>query len=82
MEAVVSRMKTVENALTRSARENKTDYTGIRFIAVSATVPNVKDVSTINWKTKSFTTRYRNVLICFINICVQCGEPSRPVDIE
>ena len=47
MEAVVSRMKTVESALTRSARENKTDYTGIRFMAISATVPNVQDVSRV-----------------------------------
>ena len=45
MEAVVSRMKTVESALARSARESHTDYSGIRFMAVSATVPNVQDVS-------------------------------------
>lgn len=44
MEAVVSRMKTVESALTRSARENLFEYAGIRFMAISATVPNVKDV--------------------------------------
>ena len=45
MEAVVSRMKTVESALARSARESLTDYAGIRFMAISATVPNVQDVS-------------------------------------
>ena len=45
MEAVVSRMKTVESALARSARESQTDYAGIRFMAISATVPNVQDVS-------------------------------------
>ena len=45
MEAVVSRMKTVESALARSARESQTDYSGIRFMAISATVPNVQDVS-------------------------------------
>ena len=44
MEAVVSRMKTVESALARSARESQTDYSGIRFMAISATVPNVQDV--------------------------------------
>lgn len=45
MEAVVSRMKTVESALTRSSRGNETEYAGIRFMAISATVPNVQDVS-------------------------------------
>ena len=44
MEAVVSRMKTVESALTRSERESRADYAGIRFMAISATVPNVQDV--------------------------------------
>ena len=39
MEAVVSRMKTVQSALAQGANTNT-----VRFIAVSATIPNVEDV--------------------------------------
>ncbi len=49
MEAVVSRMKTVESALLRGdgprSRSGGQEYAGIRFMAASATVPNVEDVS-------------------------------------
>ena len=49
MEAVVSRMKTVQVALNRQtappAGSDGVDAArGIRFIAVSATIPNVEDV--------------------------------------
>lgn len=46
VEAVISRMKTVHTALSRGAgkREINRD-TNMRLIAVSATIPNVEDVS-------------------------------------
>lgn len=42
MEAVVSRMKTVQVSINNDAKENDTPI--IRFVAISATIPNVKDV--------------------------------------
>ena len=41
MEAVVSRMKTVQAAAAVPAEGNNS----LRFVAVSATIPNVQDVS-------------------------------------
>ena len=48
MEAVVSRMKTVQVALQWQVKAGASDSDGpgdIRFVAVSATIPNVQDVS-------------------------------------
>ena len=57
MEAVVSRMKTIQRAMGRetTAAGGATSKHGIRFIAVSATVPNAQDVGQIlsvfiNWR--------------------------------
>ena len=49
MEAVVSRMKTIQRAMGRetTAAGGVTNKHGIRFIAVSATVPNAQDVGQI-----------------------------------
>ena len=48
MEAVVSRMKTIQVALQWQVKTDAGDSDGpgdIRFVAVSATIPNVQDVS-------------------------------------
>ena len=44
MEAVISRMKTVHTELTRTGLRTGGVMKAIRFVAVSATVPNVQDV--------------------------------------
>ncbi|KAJ3409168.1 Sec63 [Chytridiales sp. JEL 0842] len=44
LEVVISRMKTVEAEL-RMTRKSK-DGSGMRFIAISATVPNIEDIAT------------------------------------
>jgi len=44
MEAVVSRMKTVQAAFSRESRAAANPSKIMRFIAVSATIPNVDDV--------------------------------------
>lgn len=43
LEVVVSRMKTVQLAVLRSS--NQPADKALRFVAVSATIPNVEDVS-------------------------------------
>lgn len=44
LEVVVSRMKTVQSSLVRSS-ENPDSVLPMRFVAVSATIPNADDVS-------------------------------------
>ena len=44
VEAVISRMKTVQSTMTRSSSDSH-DKAGMRLIAISATIPNVEDVS-------------------------------------
>lgn len=43
MEAVISRMKTVKTAESRAKK--KTFGANMRFLAISATIPNTEDVS-------------------------------------
>jgi len=44
LEAVVSRMKTIHSLNAAELKQTSADCPGIRFIAVSATIPNVSDV--------------------------------------
>lgn len=44
VEAVISRMKTVQSTTIRHGADRKT-RTGMRLLAISATIPNVDDVS-------------------------------------
>lgn len=44
LEVVVSRMKTVQSSLWRLL-ENHDTVPSVRFVAVSATIPNAEDVS-------------------------------------
>ena len=44
LEAVVSRMKTIHSLNAAELKTTAADCTGIRFITVSATIPNVSDV--------------------------------------
>ena len=44
LEAVVSRMKTIHSLNAAELKQTSVDCHGIRFIAVSATIPNVSDV--------------------------------------
>ena len=44
LEAVVSRMKTIHSLNATELKQTSADCPGIRFIAVSATIPNVSDV--------------------------------------
>ena len=45
MEAVVSRMKTVQKSIMKETSDGRQNQ-AMRIIAVSATIPNVDDVST------------------------------------
>ena len=47
MEAVVSRMKTVQISITKESSAGK-NMQAMRILAVSATIPNVDDVSKHN----------------------------------
>ncbi|XP_022248602.1 probable ATP-dependent DNA helicase HFM1 isoform X4 [Limulus polyphemus] len=47
IEAVVSRMKTVQSSICRQLENSITSAAGLRFLAVSATVPNAEDV--VEW---------------------------------
>ena len=44
VEAVISRMKTVQSTMTRNSTDTH-DKQSMRLIAISATIPNVHDVS-------------------------------------
>lgn len=65
MEAVVSRMKTVQTAVSHSVAGSAIPNQGIRFVAVSATIPNVEDVSDTNPKMSVPSLPYVYVLSCF-----------------
>ena len=47
MEAIVSRMKTIQSSLSLSVHNSGDGMNSIRFIAVSATIPNISDVRPI-----------------------------------
>lgn len=49
MEAVISRMKTVKTAESRASRQKEIFGANMRFLAISATIPNTGDVS-IPWQ--------------------------------
>ena len=66
MEAVISRMKTVQAAAAREATTTEKAAEGgtpdLRFLAVSATIPNIEDVSYLP-----------NVLFCCIVLSFTLG---------
>ncbi|XP_065640324.1 probable ATP-dependent DNA helicase HFM1 isoform X3 [Hydra vulgaris] len=68
MEAVVSRMKTVQVAINNE--KNKTDNQDMRFIAVSATIPNVDDIAA--WLDTGFLPAFG----------VSLGNEYRPVQLK
>lgn len=45
MEAVISRMKTVKTAQSRARNQKEIFGANMRFLAISATIPNAHDVS-------------------------------------
>ena len=45
MEAVISRMKTVKTTESRASHQKEIFGANMRFLAISATIPNTKDVS-------------------------------------
>jgi hypothetical protein len=47
MEAVISRMKTVKTAESRATNQKEIFGANMRFLAISATLPNADDVSTV-----------------------------------
>lgn len=47
MEAVISRMKTVKTAESRASHQKETFGANMRFLAISATIPNTEDVSVL-----------------------------------
>ncbi|XP_065672994.1 probable ATP-dependent DNA helicase HFM1 isoform X5 [Hydra vulgaris] len=68
MEAVVSRMKTVQVAINNE--KSKTDNKDMRFIAVSATIPNVDDIAA--WLDTGFLPAFG----------VSLGNEYRPVQLK
>ena len=62
MEAVVSRMKTIQVAVNNLSNNNDKGTSTMRFLAISATIPNVGDVrktfhSNLFVKTQLFLNR-------------------------
>ena len=53
MEAVVSRMKTIQAAMNRLPGDSGHVTPRLRFVAVSATIPNISDVGNLNLVMKS-----------------------------
>lgn len=45
MEAVISRMKTVKTVECRASHQKEIFGANMRFLAISATIPNAEDVS-------------------------------------
>ncbi|XP_014669850.1 PREDICTED: probable ATP-dependent DNA helicase HFM1 [Priapulus caudatus] len=67
MEAVVTRMKTVRSAIYRESESQTSSAAGLRFIAVSATIPNAEDIA--EWLGSDDSTA----------ISYKMGEEVRPV---
>ena len=61
MEAVVSRMKTVQVSITRESSAKK-NMQAMRILAVSATIPNVDDVSKCNAHVYPYQQGTTNIL--------------------
>ncbi|KAJ6655838.1 hypothetical protein lerEdw1_004703 [Lerista edwardsae] len=69
LEVVVSRMKTVQSSLSRS-HENPTSVSPMRFVAVSATIPNAEDIA--EWLSDGKRSA----------ICLKIEERYRPVKLR
>ncbi|XP_029473514.1 probable ATP-dependent DNA helicase HFM1 [Rhinatrema bivittatum] len=68
LEVVVSRMKTIQSCLSRSC-ENP-DVVPMRFVAVSATIPNAEDIA--EWLSHGKATA----------VCLKIDETHRPVKLR
>ncbi|XP_019357136.1 PREDICTED: probable ATP-dependent DNA helicase HFM1 isoform X2 [Gavialis gangeticus] len=66
LEVVVSRMKTVQSSVSRNS-ENPNTFPSMRFVAVSATIPNAEDIA--EWLTDSKKPA----------VCLKIDENHRPV---
>nr|XP_033772271.1 probable ATP-dependent DNA helicase HFM1 [Geotrypetes seraphini] len=69
LEVVVSRMKTIQSSLLRSC-ENRGAVVPLRFVAVSATIPNAEDIS--EWLSHGEAAA----------ICLKMNEMHRPVKLR
>ncbi|XP_030062595.1 putative ATP-dependent DNA helicase HFM1 [Microcaecilia unicolor] len=69
LEVVVSRMKTIQSSLSRSC-ENPDTVVPMRFVAVSATIPNAEDIA--EWLSHDEA----------IAICLKMDEMHRPVKLR
>ncbi|XP_065067270.1 probable ATP-dependent DNA helicase HFM1 [Rhopilema esculentum] len=79
MEAVVSRMKTVQSSITKEKAKNE-KMQAMRIIAVSATIPNVEDVG--QQHIISILEFYRNPYNHFCNHFYSMGDEYRPVTLR
>uniref|UniRef100_A0A7M4G259 Probable ATP-dependent DNA helicase HFM1 n=1 Tax=Crocodylus porosus TaxID=8502 RepID=A0A7M4G259_CROPO len=69
LEVVVSRMKTVQSSVSRSS-ENPNTFPSMRFVAVSATIPNAEDIA--EWLTDGKKPA----------VCLKIDENHRPVKLR
>jgi len=73
LEAVVSRMKTIELNLELNSGSKFIGPRGIRFLAVSATIPNVVDVSKwLSCGSKQPSQHFRLVIYTYIEMLLIC----------
>ncbi|XP_044884213.1 probable ATP-dependent DNA helicase HFM1 isoform X1 [Mauremys mutica] len=69
LEVVVSRMKTIQSSLSRIS-ENPATLTPMRFVAVSATIPNAEDIA--EWLSDGMRPA----------VCLKIDESHRPVKLR
>ncbi|TFK05637.1 MYCBP-associated protein [Platysternon megacephalum] len=69
LEVVVSRMKTIQSSLSRIS-ENPDTLTPMRFVAVSATIPNAEDIA--EWLSDGMRPA----------VCLKIDESHRPVKLR
>ncbi|KAM9129912.1 putative ATP-dependent DNA helicase HFM1 [Pangshura tecta] len=69
LEVVVSRMKTIQSSLSRIS-ENPATLTPMRFVAVSATIPNAEDIA--EWLSDGMRPA----------VCLKIDESYRPVKLR
>lgn len=70
MEAVVSRMKTIQVAVNNFSSNNDKGTSTMRFLAISATIPNIDDVrNTFHSSEKIILFYIKLILFLFYKFC-------------
>lgn len=78
MEAVISRMKTVKTAESRATNRKEMFGANMRFLAISATIPNADDVSNklLSKKETHLILKVRSLEFSFNSDFCGCRSPG------